>query len=348
MKKKTGLLLMNLGTPDNPEPEAVGRYLKEFLMDGRVIDIAWPLRWILVNVLIVPKRKYASSHAYKTIWDERRGSPLMYHLRDLKEKVVPKATGFEIEIAMRYQNPSVEKGLKALDEKDVDEILVFPLYPQYAESSTLSSIEHVTKVADQAGIKAKIRFVNAFYEDPDFIRAYAVKLKPVLEREKPDHVVMTFHGLPVRHVKHTDRSGGRHCMAAANCCAVISEVNRDCYRAQSFATAKALAEAVGLSRDQYSVSFQSRLGRAEWIPPDTEHVIKSLAEKGMKKLAVICPSFVADCLETIEEMGERGAELFKESGGTEFHLIDCLNSDSDWAEAVVKIAEKNLAPVRAH
>jgi ferrochelatase len=343
MKSKKGLLLLNLGTPDSPKPEAVGRYLKQFLMDKRVIDIAWPLRWFFVNVLIVPKRKFASGEAYEKIWTEK-GSPLLYHLKDLANEVEGLMKGnatlanYDLEIGMRYGNPSVENALKRFKERGTEEITVFPMYPQYAESSTLSSQEEVTRAAAALGLKAKIQFVPAFYKHPAFIQAFATRLQQELEREKPDHVLMSFHGLPVRHVRHTDKSGGQHCMRSPNCCDQITDVNRDCYRAQSYATARALAKATGLTDDQYTVSFQSRLGRAEWIPPYTDHKYKELVERGVKKLVVVCPSFVADCLETIEEIGIRGAAEFRGYGGDRCVATPCLNSDPEWARAVVTIA----------
>lgn len=330
---KKGLLIVNLGTPDAPEPEAVGRYLKQFLMDKWVIDIPWALRWFLVNVMIVPKRKFASAEAYETIWT-KRGSPLLYHLKDLQAQVAPRLSDFEVEIAMRYGSPSIETGLKALEAKGVDEIIVFPLYPQYAESSTRSSEEECLKVAKSLGLKAKLSFYPAYYEHPEFIESYVEVLKPKIEAAQADHVLFSFHGLPERHVKRTDHSGGQHCLAKADCCARITDANRDCYRAQSYATARALASRLGLTEGKWSVSFQSRLGKSPWIKPFTDEVFKELPGKGVKRIAVACPSFVADCLETIEEIGVRGKEEFTSAGGSELIAMECLNSHPRWAKAV--------------
>ena len=341
-KPSYGLLLVNIGTPSQPEPEPVGRYLKQFLMDPRVIDVPWIVRWPLVNLAIVPKRKYLSAEAYRAVWSEQ-GSPLMRHMEDLREAVAAKlGTEFAVEIGMRYGDPGFLAGLQTLKDQGVREIFVFPLYPQYAQSSSLTAVEHVQAVAKKMKLDLPIRFIKRFHSHPAFIAAWAAKLQPVLAQERPDHVLMSFHGLPVRHVKNTDLSGGKHCLKEASCCDAIIEVNRDCYRAQCFATARALAAAVGLSPDKYTVSFQSRLGRTPWIEPFTDFVIPELAAKGVKRLAVVCPSFVADCLETVEEMGIRGAEIFLGAGGGSFHLVPCLNSDAKWSEAVAGMARDAL------
>ena len=334
-----GLLIANLGTPDSPKPEDVGRYLKQFLMDKWVIDIAYPLRWFLINVLIVPKRKFASGEAYEQIWGER-GSPLLYHTKDLGDLVRARMPDWKVEIGMRYGNPSLESGLRRLKEQGCGEVLVMPLYPQYAESSTRTSQEECTRQAEKLGLKVK--FVKPFYDHKLFIESFAAIVKSAMIRERPDHLLMSFHGLPERHIRRLDRTGGQHCFVQNDCCAKITDANRDCYRAQSFATARLIAEALKLSPDQWSVSFQSRLGRTPWIKPFTDEVIPELAKKGVKKLAVVCPSFVSDCLETIEEIGMRGRDLFLEAGGREFVAIPCLNSETSWADAVAIIARQNL------
>ena len=344
---KKGLLLLNLGTPDSTRPEDVGRYLKQFLMDKFVIDIAWPLRWFFVNVLIVPKRKFASGEAYEKIWT-KRGSPLLFHLEDLATEVTklvkasPKLEGHQIEIGMRYGNPSIESALAKFQASGVDHVTVFALYPQYAESSTRSSEEETREAARRLGFKGELKFVPAFYEHPAFIQAYAHKILETFDREKPDHLLMSFHGLPVRHMKRVDKSGGKHCMESPNCCDRMTDVNRDCYRAQCFATARALARELNLKPEQYTVSFQSRLGRAEWIPPYTDQMYKQLADRGVKKLAVVCPAFVSDCLETLEEIGMRGSEEFRGFGGEACTQVPCLNSDTLWAKGVVQIAEQTV------
>lgn len=339
-RNRSGLLLLNLGTPDDPGPAAVGRYLREFLMDKWVLDIPWVLRWFLVTIVIVPKRKYASSEAYRTIWTER-GSPLRFHLEDLASGVRQVlGSGFQVEIAMRYGRPSITSALRRFQKADVERVTVLPLYPQYAESSTRSSVDECRRLARAINFMGNMEFIESFYQHPEFIESWLEKIGPLWREKKPDHVLMTFHGLPERHIKRTDRSpaGQRHCLQNSECCARITAANRDCYRAQCHATARAIAGGLGLKPAQYTVSFQSRLGRTPWIRPFTDEVIPELARNGVKDLLVLCPSFAADCLETIEEMGDRGARLFHESGGSRFRLLSCLNSDPRWALAVARIA----------
>jgi len=340
--KKTGVLLLNLGTPNSPEPKDVGLYLEEFLMDKYVVDISFLLRWLLVKVLIVPKRKFASSALYKTIWTNH-GSPLLFHLKDLRNSVAAELEGseFDIDIAMRYGEPSITAALERFKAKDLKELIVLPLYPQFADSSTLSSREACLSIAKHIGFNFPIRFIPAFYDEPSFIGFFAKSVRAVFERQAPEHLVMSFHGLPERHVRSTDRSTKQtHCLKESSCCETLCESNRDCYRAQSFQTAKLIAQAAGLKQSDYTVSFQSRLGATAWIKPYTDLVFPELARRGIKKIAVICPSFVADCLETIEEIGVRGVECFEAAGGVELIRIDCPNSDSEWAHGVAQMIRK--------
>jgi ferrochelatase len=336
-----GIIVLNLGTPDSPEPKDVGRYLKQFLMDKWVVDIAWFWRWILVNILIVPRRKYASGEAYHKIWTER-GSPLRFHLEDLITKL---RAHFPIDIpivgAMRYGNPSIVSALNQLKESGVDEIIVFQLYPQYAESSVRSSEEETLLQLKELNYEAKVSFVSSYYEDPGFIRAYAEVIAPVLREKKPDHLLLSFHGVPERHVKRTDPTKN-HCLQNKDCCHQMSEANALCYRAQCFATARALAKELNLKTSDYSVSFQSRLGRTPWIQPFTDFRYPEIAKASQKKLAVACPSFATDCLETIEEIGIRGKEAFSEAGGEELYAIPCLNSNDTWVEAVACMIKQKL------
>ncbi len=344
---KRVLILLNLGTPDDPGPEAVGRYLREFLMDGRVLDIPWPMRWFLVNCVIVPKRRYASSELYRSIWGES-ASPLLTHLKDLGDglrcylKEHTNERELEVKIAMRYGSPSILSVLKEV-QTDVGEIIVFPLYPQYAESTTLSSIEECKRVVRKLDLKMPLKFVPPFYEHRAFVEPTAAKIREVWRRDQPEHLLMSFHGLPERHVRRTDLSGGKHCLVKNDCCDEIVAANRNCYRAQCFASARAIALAAGLAPHEYSVAFQSRLGRAAWIGPSTESAIAALGKQGVRHLAVTCPSFVSDCLETLEEIGIRGAEIFRENGGENFIRIDCLNSDPAWVEGAWTLSSKSLA-----
>jgi ferrochelatase len=340
----TGVLLINLGTPSEPDPESVGRYLKQFLMDKWVIDVPWLLRWFLVNVVIVPRRKHASSALYKTIWTQQ-GSPLLVHTKNLAARVT-EAMGaqFPVAYAMRYGAPSIESGLRELFKKGVSEILVFPLYPQYAESTTRSSLEECEQIArrleSELGQKMRLRSVSPFYSHPEFLAANLAVHKETLSEKQFDHMLFTFHGLPERHIQRTDLTAN-HCLKNESCCAQVAKQNQDCYRAQCFATARALAQTLNLSRETWSVSFQSRLGRAEWIKPYTEDVIRNLASRGVKRLAVAAPSFTADCLETLEEIAVRGAEAFHDAGGEEFIAVPCVNSHPRWVQAVTTLIREN-------
>jgi ferrochelatase len=330
---KRGLLLANLGTPDDPNPPAVGRYLNQFLMDKWVIDIPYLLRWILVKILIVPKRKYKSSAAYKQIWTSR-GSPLLFNLKDLQVEVAKHFPGWKTAIAMRYGSPSIESGIRELLASGVEEIVVFSMYPQYAESSTRTMLEECERVLRGSGVR--LRFIKDYFDHPSFIAAYAEVCRTQMQGASPQHWLMSFHGLPERHIKRTDPTGA-HCLIRADCCDKMVEANRDCYRAQSFATARLLAAELGLSRDQYTVSFQSRLGRTPWIKPFTDFVLPEFPSKGVKNLTVVCPSFTADCLETIEEIGIRASAIFREAGGEMMTRVPCLNASPLWAKAIADI-----------
>ena len=333
---QTGVLLINLGTPDAPTPAAVGRYLREFLMDGFVIDVPRPLRWFLVNVMIVPRRKVQSAKAYQKV-QLPAGSPLLVHTREFAEKVAARLAehddSFVVEYAMRYGNPSIKSALERLRDREVSRIIVMPLYPQYAESSFETAVVETRKRAEELGLANRLELFPPFYDRPEFTRAYANHVAEAVRGEAIDHFVFSFHSLPVRHLKRLDASG-RHCLVKSDCCNAISAVNRNCYRAQCMFTARAMAAQLGLSEEAYSVSFQSRLGRAEWIGPQTEALLRALAAQGVKRVAVACPSFVADCLETVEEIAMRARDVFIRSGGEELRLIPSLNSDPAWVDAV--------------
>jgi ferrochelatase len=337
-----GLLLCNLGTPDHASPAAVRRYLRPFLSDPRVLDINPIGRWALLNLIILPLRSRRSSAAYQKIWSER-GSPLLWHGQDLvtavRERLGP---DWAVELGMRYGNPSFASALGKLRQAGADRAVVFPLYPQYAVSSTGSTVAEVLRVAARPWSPPSLTFVEAFFDDPSFIEAFAAVGGPILKTEKPDHVLMSFHGLPERHLRKTDASG-RHCLAQANCCDQLGVDNRACYRAQCFATARALASRMALADGAWSVSFQSRLGRARWIHPYTDAAIAKLAVEGKKRVVVFCPAFVADCLETIEEIGMRAKQQFVAAGGERLTLVPSLNATPAWADAVVGLARRQVA-----
>lgn len=335
---KRGLLLVNLGTPDEPTSGAVRRYLREFLSDPRVIDINPVGRWFLLNLIILPFRPAKSAEAYRKVWTSE-GSPLMVHSRALEKAVREKVGGeFEVELAMRYGNPSLPDAIERLKAKRVDEIVVLPLYPQDAASSVSSTVARLYEVMNDAWDVLPVKVIPTFHDDAGFIDSWAQVAKPLLAEKKPDHVLFSFHGLPERHMVKSDPTGA-HCLRSDSCCNQLSDVNRHCYRAQCFATARALSSAFGLPAGGYTVSFQSRLGRTPWVKPYTDLVLPELAKKHAH-LAVLCPAFVADCLETLEEIGIRAREQFVSEGGKELTLIPCLNSHPRWVDAVVDIVRR--------
>lgn len=340
---KTGVLLLNLGTPDAPQTPEVRRYLQEFLMDPRVIDLSAAGRTALVYGAILPFRPQRSAEAYRKVWMEE-GSPLLVYGKALAAAVQAElGDELRVELAMRYGNPSMTSVLDGFLRDGFERIVVLPLYPQYASSSTGSSIERLYRWAAEQPVPPSFTFVPEFYDHPGFVEAQAAVIRDHLpESEQADtHVLFSFHGLPERQVVFTDPTK-RHCFANEGCCDRIVEANRHCYRAQSFATARALAQRLGLAEDGWSIAFQSRLGRTPWIKPYTDIHLVALAQSGVKRLAVACPSFVADCLETLEEIGIRARESFAEAGGDELIAIPCVNSHPTWVRAVADLVRGAL------
>lgn len=338
----TGCLLVNLGTPEAPTPAAVSRYLREFLFDPRVVDMPALWRWMLVNLIIAPFRSPRSARAYLKIWTEE-GSPLLVHSQHLLSEVRALFPSVPIELGMRYGTPSLESALEALRSQGVNRIIVLPLYPQAASSVTGSTLERVFKIVSQWWNVPSVQVVSPFFAHPGFINAFAEVARPVLAAHEPEFLLFSFHGLPERHIKKGDCTQS-HCLESLDCCSSLHHANRDCYRAQCFATAREIAHALGLEPDSYGVSFQSRLGKDPWIGPSTDHELRRLAEKGVKQLAVMCPAFTADCLETLEEIGMRARESFIAFGGKELSLIPSLNATPSWVRAVGDM----LAPHLAH
>ncbi len=329
---KKGVLLVNLGTPDSPKTSDVRKYLIEFLTDERVIDIPWFKRQLLVRLIIAPFRAKASGKLYKEIWDEQTGSPLMFHSLNLTKKVTEALPEMEIELAMRYQNPSIEEGIKKLIDKRVTEIIVLPLFPQYASASTGSVYQKVMDVIKKWEGIPPIRFIGGFSEHPIFIEAFVEEINK-FDLNKYDHLLFSYHGLPVRQIHKTDVYN--HCKLANECCSSLTATNNLCYRAQCYATTRKIVKQLGLDENFYSSCFQSRLGKEEWIQPYTPDALKKLASEGKKKILVCCPAFVADCLETIYEVSVEYDELFKELGGVGCTLVPSLNSSDKWVKAVV-------------
>jgi ferrochelatase len=337
---KTGILLINLGTPDAPRTPEVRRYLREFLSDPRVLDMPALGRFLLVNGIIVPFRSPKSAAAYREVWTEE-GSPLLCYGLQLRDGLRARHPEVPIELAMRYGSPSLAQGLDALRAAGCDRILCAPLYPQYASSSTGSSLEAVYRLAAERWNTPYIDALPAFYDEPHFLDAFAAIGKPVLDELQADHVLFSYHGLPERHCTKSDESGS-HCLASETCCERIVDANRNCYRAQCFATTAGLRERLGLDESNSTIAFQSRLGRTPWIRPYTDEVVVQLAERGVKRLAVYCPAFVADCLETIEEIGMRAREDFCGAGGEELVLVPSLNASPEWVEGLGELLSSRL------
>jgi protoporphyrin/coproporphyrin ferrochelatase len=336
---KQGLLLMNLGSPDSPNVPDVRRYLREFLMDARVIDAPYPIRFGIVHFAILPKRPHQSAEAYQSIWT-KEGSPLVATSKRLQQAVKANLPN-PVELAMRYQNPSVELAVESLVTRGVREIILLPLFPHYAMSSYETAVEKVRSVIAAHPENIALKVVPPFYDHPAYISALVASAGEHLA-SKYDHLLFSFHGLPERHLRKSDRTKC-HCLKVQNCCEVPSPAHSTCYRAQTFQTAKAFAAEAGVPRSKYSIAFQSRLGRDPWMQPYTDHELERLAKAGVKKLLVICPAFVADCLETIEEIGMRGRETFLAAGGEDFKLIPCLNNHPSWINAVLRLVQPFLA-----
>jgi len=339
--KKIGLLLINLGSPDAPTPKAVGRYLREFLMDEFVIDLPKPLRWLLVNLLIVPRRRYASAKLYQNVWTEN-GSPLLVHSRNLAAALKGALSEqFVIEVGMRYGNPSIGAALERLCAAGAERIVALPLYPQYAESSYETAVRALRVAAQEQGCLDRLELLPPFYDQPGFINACVTRLREYLAQEQPEHLIFSYHSLPVRHLKRLDASR-QHCLQRDDCCAQISGVNQNCYRAHCVYTTQAIANALHLSPADYSLAFQSRLGRQEWLGPQTNDVLSELAQRGIKHVAVSCPSFTADCLETLEEISLRANEVFLAAGGEKLTLVPALNDHPVWVRALAHWIEASV------
>jgi ferrochelatase len=332
---RTGVLLVNLGTPDAPTPRAVRRYLREFLSDPRVIDVPGPARWWLLHAVILPFRPRRSAAAYRKIWLPE-GSPLRVHGEALRRALAAHlGPGYAVELAMRYGTPSVRGALERLTAADVARVLVLPLFPQYSEAATGSAVAWVEAELGRNPAFPPHEFVPPFYADPGFVNAWAAVARPELDAFAPDHVLFSYHGLPERQIRAADRSG-RHCLSGPGCCDAVGAANRLCYRAHCFATSRALAAALGLAAGRHGTAFQSRLGRAAWIQPHTDRVLPELAAAGCRRLAVLCPAFVADCLETLEEIGIRARDQWRALGGEALHLVPSLNAHPAWVGAVAR------------
>jgi protoporphyrin/coproporphyrin ferrochelatase len=335
-----GVLLVNLGSPDSASVADVRRYLREFLMDGRVLDVNWLARFCIVHFGILPSRPGQSAEAYRKIWTPA-GSPLVAISRNVQAKL-QRRVSVPVELAMRYQNPSIPQAVRRLEQKGVDEVLLIPLFPQYAMSSFETAVERVKGVAAALAPTMRVQVQPPCFDQPDYIAALVASAQEFLQRGY-DHLLFSFHGLPERHLRKADPTG-RHCLAADNCCETASPAHATCYRAQCFKTVAAFVQQAGVPKEKYSIAFQSRLGREPWLKPYTDYELPRLAERGVKRLLVICPAFVCDCLETLEEIGLRGRESFLAAGGSDFALIPCLNEHPMWLEALEGMVRRFMAP----
>jgi ferrochelatase len=329
--EKIGFLLVNTGSPALPKTREVRAYLRQFLSDPRVIDIpAWK-RWLLLNLVILPLRPRQSAHAYRQVWTDS-GSPLIVNSQSFCDALAPLLPESEIEIAMAYGNPSVASSMESLIEKGVRRIVAVPMFPQYASATFGSVLEAVYATAGKMKNVPPISVLPPFYNDAGFLDAWAEVVRPQLETFKPDHTLFSFHGLPERQIRDCDPTGS-HCLASGDCCARYTEANPNCYRAHCFETAAGIVERLGLAEEEYTIVFQSKLGRDPWLTPAADQMLVTKAEAGVKRLAVVSPAFVADCLETLEELGLRGKESFQENGGGDFLLVPSLNDHPSWAQA---------------
>jgi ferrochelatase len=332
-----GVLLVNLGSPNSTAVGDVRRYLNEFLMDERVIDTPWPLRRFIVGLILINRPK-ESAHAYEKIWLPE-GSPLVVTSRNVQKELQERISA-PVELAMRYQNPPIESAIRKLWEQNVTELFLIPLFPHYAMSSYESAVERVKKVAAKLALQMKIIVQPPYFDSPDYISALVVSAKDYLENGY-DHLLFSFHGIPERHVRKSDPTHC-HCLAKENCCEVESPAHATCYRAQCFKTVVAFVAKAGVPKEKYSVSFQSRLGKDPWLKPYTDFELAEFPKRGIKKLLVVCPAFVSDCLETIEEINMRGRETFLSAGGKEFAQIPCLNEHPLWISALEKMVGRFL------
>ena len=338
---KLAILLINLGSPSSTNPDDVKVYLDEFLMDEFVIDLPYLVRYLLVKGIILNTRPKKSAEAYASIWWDE-GSPLIVLSERFQSKFQQK-TPLPVGLAMRYAQPSIQQGIQSLldDNPSIEHIVAVPLYPHYAMATTRTVVDKTNDVIRDHFSHLTVDFVPPFYQHPAYISALSASIGSHLNKSI-DYLLFSYHGIPVRHLKKTDPTK-RHCYKVPNCCEVPCDEAHDvCYRHQLVQTTQLVANQLRLDPKQYSISFQSRLGLDEWLKPPTDKEIERLAKEGIKHLAVCCPAFVADCLETLEEMGEEGKEIFLEHGGESFTLIPCLNDDDQWVDALHDIVNEIL------
>jgi ferrochelatase len=331
--EKRGIVLMNLGSPDSTELKDVRNYLMDFLMDGRVIDYPYLFRKILVGGIIVPTRAPKSAEAYKTIWT-KEGSPLIVFTKQL-QLALQLQVNEPVEIAMRYGNPSMEYAYENLLKRNpgIDEVIAIPLYPHYAMSSYETAVEYAREIYAEKKYTFKLTFIKPYYNEVNYIKALAENMRPYLQQDF-DHLLFSYHGVPGRHIKKSDPTGN-HCLTMNDCCNVLSVSHSTCYRHQVFTTTKLITEKLNIPANNFSISFQSRLGKG-WLQPFTDIRLEEMPKEGIKKLLIVCPAFVSDCLETLEEIAVRGKESFMNAGGESYTMIPCLNTNPLWVDTLKK------------
>jgi len=321
------ILLVNLGSPRDLKLSSIKEYLTEFLTDDNVIDLPKIIQKILVKNIIVPFRSKKTQEAYNSIW-KKDGSPLIINTKSLAKKLSDK-TNYSVEIAMRYQYPSIKQAIEKLINKGCKEIIAVPLYPHYAQSTILTTENKIKEISTSLGGNLKVSFIRPFYNEEGYINALTSLIKESLPSDF-DHLLFSYHGIPERHVKNTDPSK-THCLKVKDCCNIKADAHQFCYRHQVLETTKLCAKKLNIEKEKWSVSFQSRIGPG-WLKPFTDKVLDELPEKNIKKLAVVCPAFVADNLETLEEINIRAREQFLNNGGIEFTYIPCLNDNNNWVD----------------
>lgn len=344
MQSKIGVILMNLGTPDAPTPTEVRRFLKAFLSDPYVIDLPTVLRYLLLYGAILPFRSKKSAKAYQSIW-EPAGSPLLVY-SEAQRQALQRTLGsdFVVTLGMRYGNPNVAKAIDTLKTAGCTQTLLFPLYPQYAESSTRTAKEDSQQQFDAHWPEHPIRFIQPYYDHPHYIEALSATMRDAYFESKAEHLIFSFHSVPIRHIKKVEpETGVPGCVQGSPCPAIRAE-NADCYRAQCYATARLLAEQLKLKSTEYSVCFQSTLGKTAWVGPSLQEVFNACRAKAYDNIAVACPGFAVDCLETLEEINLRARDSWNQLGGTEFHYLPCLNSNPHWIAAMARILSEQLNP----
>ena len=345
-KIKRAIVLMNLGSPDSTKVGDVRKYLREFLMDERVLDISYLSRFFLVNAVIAPTRAPKSAAAYRTIWT-KDGSPLVVLTQQLQQ-ALQKEVDCPVEIAMRYGNPSIKVAFDniARNYPDVTEVTLLPLYPHYAMASYETAVVAAEEAHKKGSYAFTINTIKPFYNDAGYLGALAERIKPYVENDY-DHILFSYHGIPERQIIKEDVTGS-HCLRSADCCTTNSVAHKKCYRHQCFETTRMVVDLLNIPKEKYSISFQSRLGRTPWLTPFTDFRLAELPPEGKKKLLIISPAFVSDCLETLEELAERGKETFMQAGGVEYTYIPCINVLPSWVATIagwynsIKAGEKEM------